>query len=1050
MQNRIVAKSFSTLCFIGISAGIVFGGGPRLKLRANPPSDRDLLGIGTPEERILNRQEQFEAVPDTLRILAIRVEFQPDSSPLTTGTGQFDLSTPDSLVLNSPPHNRTYFEHQILALNNYFASVSRGRLHLVGDVYPPEADASYMVANPMNYYSPIGDETLADQRLAELLQEGFQLADQTDDIDFSNYDSFVLFHAGVGGDIALGFDTTPQDITSAFLDFNFLKQTIGNNDAAYLGIAVNDGSYSIRDGILLPATQSQEGFDIGLLGTMTFMFGSQLGLPLLLDTDTGLSGVGVFGMMDQGSGNFSGMLPAEPGAWEKVFLGWETPIEITTGTDLEIAVSKAKSDNKIYKVPINSQEYFLVENRTRDFHGDDIAVGFDAEGNRFEFKWDTEQSVNWQPNLDKLNVITRVDEYDFGLPGSGILIWHIDETVILENIGANRVNANPDRRGVDLEEADGAQDIGIEVDFLDPASFFGIENGGVVDMFAADIKDNGFVNGDTTIISFTPYTFPNTNSNAGARSHIHFTDFSNADTLMTFTVRKGFSRAGFPHYVGNQNSDFAPLFADLDDDGFKEIIVGHGNTISVVKADGSKFLPNLDEAIVETSAGERIYPLSIFAQPVGNVLYAPAVARLNNQNIVVAATGQGVSAYRPLDGDNNGRADVLLDVSVVSAITTHPFVVESAGAFEVIVGTENGGILGIDNEGTTRAIYAGGGAIIGFAGFAADRFVYAADDGGVGLVNIDGTSLWVSEINGRPAHVPVLCDINRDDRLEIVLITDEGKVHFIDDSGAELTDGQKTNYVPTSQVAVADIDKNGFFELVYTSETSLVALNHTATLVEGFPQKTSLAEFQSGFSSSPVIADLDNDGTLDLAVGSRDEHLTVRDIDGRIPDLQLAVSGKLNSTPVVDDLDNDGELDLAIMGGDGFLYVWNTGSEGDVAWSGFLNTLTHSNAASTTPGQIVIGQDLMPKRSVYNYPNPTEGGSTTIRYSLNQPADVNIRIYDLAGDFIEEMAGAGNAPADNEVTWNLGNVASGVYFARVEARGQTSTDIAIIKIAVVK
>jgi hypothetical protein len=104
----------------------------------------------------------------------------------------------------------------------------------------------------------------------------------------------------------------------------------------------------------------------------------------------------------------------------------------------------------------------------------------------------------------------------------------------------------------------------------------------------------------------------------------------------------------------------------------------------------------------------------------------------------------------------------------------------------------------------------------------------------------------------------------------------------------------------------------------------------------------------------------------------------------------------------------------------------------------------------TTPGQIVIGQDLMPKRSVYNYPNPTEGGSTTIRYSLNQPADVNIRIYDLAGDFIEEMAGAGNAPADNEVTWNLGNVASGVYFARVEARGQTSTDIAIIKIAVVK
>jgi len=249
---------------------------------------------------------------------------------------------------------------------------------------------------------------------------------------------------------------------------------------------------------------------------------------------------------------------------------------------------------------------------------------------------------------------------------------------------------------------------------------------------------------------------------------------------------------------------------------------------------------------------------------------------------------------------------------------------------------------------------------------------------------------------------------------------------------------------------VADIDGDGFFEIAYTAESMLVALNHNATLVEGFPQKLSSAGTTVTFSSSPVIADFDDDGRLDLATGSRNEQLSVRDIDGHKPDLQLAVSNALDSTPAVEDINGDGSMELAAMASDGFLYLWKIESDGEIAWSGFLNTITHDNATTVTPGPIVAGEELMPKRSVYNYPNPTEGNATTIRYSLNEPADVNIKIYDFAGDFIDEFAGSGDAPAANEVIWNLNNVASGVYFARVEARGQTSTDVAIIKIAVVK
>jgi len=44
--------------------------------------------------------------------------------------------------------------------------------------------------------------------------------------------------------------------------------------------------------------------------------------------------------------------------------------------------------------------------------------------------------------------------------GGGILIWHIDENVIQDGLSTNSINVNLDHRGVDLEEADGAKDIG--------------------------------------------------------------------------------------------------------------------------------------------------------------------------------------------------------------------------------------------------------------------------------------------------------------------------------------------------------------------------------------------------------------------------------------------------------------------------------------------------------------------------------------------------------------------------------------------------------------
>ena len=95
-------------------------------------------------------------------------------------------------------------------------------------------------------------------------------------------------------------------------------------------------------------------------------------------------------------------------------------------------------------------------------------------------------------------------------------------------------------------------------------------------------------------------------------------------------------------------------------------------------------------------------------------------------------------------------------------------------------------------------------------------------------------------------------------------------------------------------------------------------------------------------------------------------------------------------------------------------------------------------------------EEIMPSHLVYNYPNPTEGNFTTIRYRLEKRADVIIRIFDLSGELIGELSGPGEPQTENEVVWQLDDVESGVYFCQVWAVGVAREHRVTFKIAVVK
>ena len=269
-----------------------------------------------------------------------------------------------------PPHDKTYFENHLLFLKNYFRKVSGGKLNVSYTVL----DSVVTLPHPMKYYSPQSDTS--NEALGQLFQDTWHEADSIygGAFSFDQYQCFVIFHAGSGRDLdfttEIGYDPYPYDLPSLYLGPASL-QTMSGIDAR--GVSVEGGTFRISNSIIMPEWESFQiiSLTLGTNGLLAANFGSFLGLPDLFDTKTGVTGIGRFGLMDgQAFFGYGGLFPG-PSAWEKQYLGWVTPVEITPQASTQYQLYANETGRySVLKVPINSTEYFLLENREGDAHHD--------------------------------------------------------------------------------------------------------------------------------------------------------------------------------------------------------------------------------------------------------------------------------------------------------------------------------------------------------------------------------------------------------------------------------------------------------------------------------------------------------------------------------------------------------------------------------------------------------------------------------------------------------------------------------------------------------
>ena len=463
---------------------------------------------------------------ETRQVLAIRVDFQPDTLETTTGDGRFGsaFQFDSSWAIDRLPHDAAYFLDHLSFLDFYWNKASDGQLRVQGEVWPQHPDSAYHLPKQMWQYNWNMSREKTDEQLIQLFRDAWEVADDDPALDFSRFDSFIVFHAGVGQDF--GDDQTPHDIPSAWVSPRDLGQPIACSD----GVA---GALTLIDnGLLLPESENHENFQQGLAGTMVLQFAHVLGLPNLYNSQDGSSVIGKWGLMDQGSANFRGLVPALPSAFSRTLMGWEQPVVLahdTTG----VLITPAGLDGahpRVYKVPLSETEHLLLEYRLRDADGDSLVLGQDRAGN--VVRMDERYELSFPG--DSAGVIVSVNDLDYDLPGSGLLIWHVDERrTTADYVSGNRVNDDPDPLngygfpGVDLEEGDGIQDIGQPYGLLD--SRRGVELGSSRDSWYSNNRDWRRVNPDLGEVEYSWQSEPSSQTNDGRISGVRIHGFSARD-----------------------------------------------------------------------------------------------------------------------------------------------------------------------------------------------------------------------------------------------------------------------------------------------------------------------------------------------------------------------------------------------------------------------------------------------------------------------------------------------------------------------------------------
>lgn len=991
----------------------------------------------------------------TLRLIAVQVQFA------------------DSLMGGQPGsrrravHDSTWFANELAHMADYYRGASRGRFTVEWTIAP----GLFTLPNGMRYY---GDDRTEETRVIELAQSAIDSVDAG--FDLSQYHTVFIIHAGAGQETDVANDSREQ-IWSSFYDLADIQAAFP--DSIVRGLATDDSSdgepFYVDNFCIVPEDATQDYQVLGTLGTWAFEIGSRVGLlPMFDATPEGFpdsQGVGDFCVMAYGLYNALGFVPAFPCAFNRLIAGWidpvvvdaeEAPITVTL-TDIN---GSLVPDTVCVKIPITESEYYLVVNRVHDSNFDSLFTFVDRDSDLVPDNADSLGGAEFDFFLtDVTNPgIVRYDpRYGFNVmfrhTGSGLYVWHVDEEVVRRNVEAGYL---PDdfvaRKGVDLEEADGVQDL----------------DGDGSAAFALGSHFDSFRAGDGGATSFGPSTKPNSMSNRGAPTGIMLDRISGIGHRMTFRLSRAIDYDEVRTRWAAAGAAQPATAVDIDGVAGAEIVVlADTGAVYAFRDDGSEY----DDADADpaTVAPYLVAPDALWAGP-------PAFAELDGApgvEILAGAVDGRLFAWKGTGEEVTDGDDDPTTLGVFHAgdlMATPPLMVDfnKDGLFEVSFVEKSADSLTIRFLGSNGSSFTPAGDTFGAlwplsvrghraAPLALARTRIGGTEGQTGLVlgwvDTVGSAVYVSytpfmwtggvELVGQPPaeswtvslplaagfpvgeqypSAPAVGDMDADGSDEVVLSMPDGRLIILDvaaGGGAVTPTLRELRAGSPSGPALGDVDLDGVLEIALWDAEFMYLLESNGRDMTNWPKR--IVPVSSGEQppasitrglESPVVGDIDGDGAVEVVFALQDGTVVGLERSGEAaPHFPRVGPARTGVTPSVAELATNGGLSLVSVGAlDGvrsFDNVVDTvatassmtlsiqslpGSDaaGRLFWPSYQAGPTRQAVvAETVP--LKTSSDTIVPGSFMIYPNPVPGAEVHARVSLNRSAEIRVEIYNLEG-----------------------------------------------------
>lgn len=1069
--------------------------------------------------------------PDHLDVIAVMCDFADSLMFGRYGEVPGDFPPPAQTELLYDAHDAVYFTHLLDDVTQYFAAVSGGAFDLRVTVHPETVN----LPEPMAYYGNHPEEGEQKMLLARDV-----VAAVDPDIDFSLYDTLILIHAGAGEETDILGDS-PEQIYSSYLgpdDFLDARDEeilpdpwLPTDDLDLMGQPV------VLDQVLiLPETEYQDpaggaGGYFGSLGVYCFEVGLRLGMLSLSDfTPAGFpdsQGIGQFGLMGYGLFTAGGLVPAEPCAFNRMLMGWVTPYEVdpdADGTYSLFPIEAPAADSTLARVEIGPSEYWLLEYRRQDPDGNGVfSWADDVNGNGIPdfYRQDDPSYSPWVWTGEGWIIDAVFDpavhadesyagaEWDFYMSdnsarpagvkgaGSGIYIWHIDEGVVRSGLlsPTNVFNADPDRKAVDVEEADGIQDLDVRrgTPWLlggDDDSFRAEGNARFGPDTDPDTRTAGGVPTGIVIDEISPVVVDSAWADPGdpdAAPVIRYRE------RMTFRCRRegGASDGATPTATldlpGVDLAGAHLLAADLDSppDGALEIVAAdRAGRVFAWRHDLTPLVAGGDApGHLATGTDSLGVPVDWNGPPAAGDVDG------DGDNEIVLTAPNGIYVFEG-DGaelrDGDGQAlswGLAARTADPEAVTDGPPLLMSAAtagvdsdAEYVIITLEF--VAGeADSVGTFRYrshdaaavldVAASGGSPewTGLAGRTPPllqgslrELAYDPEHDETGIVSFkDSFAGHVTGVRGRPSGAAPLA-------------TADGILIPLQGGGCFLA-REQTLY--NDQDIVWDNDRPVRSTIApgggYLSDGVFVRAGLTGAPLTGWPLTPARAVRADDPARNPSALSWTQGGETFTLFTARDGRLFLADGDGDLqPGWPVAGPGEAAGTPVAADLDGTPGLEIVTAGTMARLVAPDTegGEDGTAAvsrlvawsvpgtedatsvwpmWGGAPSRAFQSPVSS---GGVPAG-DVFLDGSLAATPNPVRDGRLTVRAVLTADGELSVTLYNLEGEEVARGGPAvGFAGQPVQVVLDVDGAASGPYLCRVAGRTDAGDRVEVIPAAI--